>query len=668
MKLMLGSGVLFGAFTLFVFLFFPSRMTEMAERLERARATSVASALAKAAASALSFNDELAVSELVTALKDDPDARFATVLRGDGSALASWNVGKDRKWPKLTDKPSQWIEGDTLVVASPIVGTLGGKGHLILGLSQRVLAEEMTELRAITIIVSLLLLAIGAAVSWVLGTVLVRPTQILSAFTARVIAEKDLRLQVPALSRDEIGDLGASFTQLLDAQRSILSAMKASLDEHERLGETLGQIGRLVQDGTDTISKQVRESLTVSATMMSGLDRVWNEMRGLETEVASTERASTEVNKLVQGVSSRLLSLGSDVRASSKELGGMVNAIGETSRAISATERFVSSSGKATENLERSQARVQNAAQEADALSGAVAHEAEAGAVTIDKTVSSLHDIREASGAATSAIVRLTERIQEVSDFLRVIDEVAERTNLLALNASIVASQAGEHGRAFTVVANEVSELADRSKAYTKQIEATVAAIRSEAMQVAAATQKSQVRVDVGVQRGTQAAEVFSRIRSSAPASSAAARKIVDETRAQLEEVANMKKLLEDLAATFATLRNAGERQALGANVIGDGGKKMLLLTDEALQSATAQSEAMQTITQAVSRVRLVMASLRAAQNTQSKQAELVRAAINAISLAGSKQRDAIESLERSIVALNDQASALRGDIGKFSF
>jgi methyl-accepting chemotaxis protein len=264
--------------------------------------------------------------------------------------------------------------------------------------------------------------------------------------------------------------------------------------------------------------------------------------------------------------------------------------------------------------------------------------------------------------------VRLTERIQEVSDFLRVIDEVAERTNLLALNASIVASQAGEHGRAFTVVANEVSELADRSKAYTKQIEATVAAIRSEAMQVAAATQKSQVRVDVGVQRGTQAAEVFSRIRSSAPASSAAARKIVDETRAQLEEVANMKKLLEDLAATFATLRNAGERQALGANVIGDGGKKMLLLTDEALQSATAQSEAMQTITQAVSRVRLVMASLRAAQNTQSKQAELVRAAINAISLAGSKQRDAIESLERSIVALNDQASALRGDIGKFSF
>jgi methyl-accepting chemotaxis protein len=665
---MLGFGAMLAAFALFLLWFYPSRMSEAAARMETARASSVAGALAKAASSALSFNDELAVSELLSALAKDPEARFAEVRRGDGTTLAQWKVEKNKKWPKLTEREQQWVEGDTLVVAAPIVSTLGGQGHLILGLSRRAFALEVEAIRTVTFGAAALVLVFGALIAWIMGGVLARPTQVLSAFTARVLADRDLRVTLPPLSRDEIGELGKAFSSLLDAQRTTLRALAASLEEHERLGETLAKVGRRVQDGTDAIGSNVSDALVVSQAMFSGLEGVSSATRSLSGEVASTQRASADVVKLAQGVSNRLRALGEDAQLSSNELQSIVVTIGQTSRAIADSETFVTGSAAVMSTLAESQASVQRAAKDAASLAHVVAKEAAEGAATIAGTVKSLAEIRGGASEATAAIARLTGRIEEVGEFLRVIDEVAERTNLLSLNASIVAAQAGEHGRAFMVVANEVNDLAERSRDYTKQIAATVTAIRTEANAAASATQKNDARVEAGVFRGNEAAAVFQRISNAAPASLTATGKIGKETEDQLRGVENMRTMLEDLTRTFSALREAGSKQSAATEIISSSGKKVLALASEALESAKDQRESLQTIEQALDRVGKVMGSLEHAQEAQMQQAERVRAVIDAISAAGASQREAIASLEKSVRALNEQSIELRRDLGRFAF
>lgn len=656
------------AFSLFVLWFFPTRMGEMATRLERARAASVAGALAKATASALSFNDELAVHELLGALEKDPDAVFAQALRDDGSALASWRVEKGKKWPVLTQEVQQWVEGDTLIVASPLQSALGGRGHLVLGMSLGALQSELKTIRTVSVLAILLVFIAGALISYLLGNALVRPTRVLTSLATKVIAENDLRIRIPPLSRDEIGELGESFNSLLEAQHGILRALKASLVDHEVLADALAAIGSRVQAGTDTIDRQVRESIFVTATMVSGLERVTKEIDELDGEVTGTQNAAGEVTRLVETVSQRLLSLGDDVRGSSRELDEIVRTIAETSRAIQKLDTFVSDSTQAMKNLETSQDLVQGAAKDAEEMSLTVAQAAEDGVTTIEKTVGSLSEINVAAEEAKQAIGRLSTRITEVGELLSVIDEIAERTNLLSLNASIVAAQAGEQGRAFMVVANEVNDLAERSKKHTKLIANTIGAIQKEVQQVAAATDRSHVRVETGVARGNEAALVFERIRRSAPMSVEAAQRIAGETTTQLQEVANLRRLLDALAATFALLRSAGERQAAGTATIADGGKKMLALTDEALGSSAAQQRAIEAINIAVARVAAAMLGVRGAQDTQIEQARRVRAGVEAISVAGKTQREALATLDENMRQLTAQTARLRTELSRFVF
>ena len=653
---------------IFVSWFFPARMAEMAARLERTRATSVASALEKAAASALGFNDELAVNELLLGVSKDPDARFAQVLRVDGTTLAAWNVDKTRKLPPLKGEMQQWIDGDTLVVATPINSVLGSRGHLILGMSRQALRDELRAIRETALWASLIILALGAVLSWALGSWLVRPTLVLTALTAKVLRDNDLRVEIPTLSRDEIGALGGAFKELLAAQRGTLASLQYSLDEHEQLGLTLGRVAARVQQNTDTIDRQVTLSLTVSSKMLSEIEDVAGEIRKLTNEVTSTTDSAAQMTRLLEGVAQKLHTLGNDVQRSSKELDDMVMTIEQTARAIGEVDAALRESTIAMHDMEASQDRVRAAVGDAQRASNAVNVHAEAGVASIEKTVASLTDIHGTAGDAAAAIAALNGRVEEVGEFLSVIEDVADRTNLLSLNASIIAAQAGEHGRAFSVVADEINDLATRSREYTQQIAATIGAIRNESKRAAEATARSQTRVELGVERGQEAAEVFARIRSGTNDALAASGRIGKESEEQLGQARTLKRLLDQLSNTFEALRTAGQQQSSGAGIIANGAKQMLALTSQALAAAEGQNEAIRTIERGVAKVSEVTGTLKTAQDAQREQGKNVRSAIDAISSAAASQREAIRSLEQSMNALAAQTATLREGMQRFMY
>ena len=148
--------------------------------------------------------------------------------------------------------------------------------------------------------------------------------------------------------------------------------------------------------------------------------------------------------------------------------------------------------------------------------SAEVAHKsveiAHKGAQTVSRTIDGMDTIREQIQETSKRIKRLGESSQEIGNIVGLIDEIADQTNILALNAAIQASSAGEAGRGFAVVADEVQRLAERAGNATKQIEALVSTIQSDINEAVASMEQSTTNVVNGARLAEDAGEALSEI------------------------------------------------------------------------------------------------------------------------------------------------------------
>jgi twitching motility protein PilJ len=121
-----------------------------------------------------------------------------------------------------------------------------------------------------------------------------------------------------------------------------------------------------------------------------------------------------------------------------------------------------------------------------------VAHK---GAEAVRRTIDGMNTIRETIQDTSKRIKRLGESSQEIGNIVELIEEIADQTNILALNASIEASRAGEASRGFAVVADEVQKLAERSTAATRKIEVLVSTIQSDTNEAVVSMERSTTDV-----------------------------------------------------------------------------------------------------------------------------------------------------------------------------
>jgi len=310
----------------------------------------------------------------------------------------------------------------------------------------------------------------------------------------------------------------------------------------------LDEMGDLA-DGDLTVRAEVRENIT--GAIADSINYTIDNLRDLVTEIT---RASEQVNSSsaqAQETSEALLSA-SEVQ--SKQ-------ITETTDAVT--------------TMTRSILQVSNNASQASEVAGRSLQAATQGTEAVQNTIQGMNGIREQIQETSKRIKRLGESSQEISEIVDLISDITEQTNILALNAAIQAASAGEAGRGFTVVAEEVQRLAERSSEATKQIGAIVKTIQTDTNSAVAAMEKSTEGVVEGAELSDAAGKALSEIENVTNSLAQLIQSISTATEAQTQVAStvtnNMQKIQEITSQTTdgtkATASTVGQLASLAKDL-----------------------------------------------------------------------------------------------------
>lgn len=295
----------------------------------------------------------------------------------------------------------------------------------------------------------------------------------------------DYQTRAAVLSGDELGQMTAALNRTLDKTLVLIQSSDEKNEIQRSIMKLLDEVGG-VADGDLTRDAEVTADMT--GAIADSFNHMTDQLRKIIGSVQNTSiQVSTAANQI--HAASDHLAKGSENQAEQ-----IVN----TSAAI---DEMAVSIQQVSENAVTSSTVAQQALTNA-----------KQGNAAVRNTIDGMNRIREQAQETAKRIKRLGETTQEIGQIVQLIDDIADRTSILALNASIQAAAAGDAGRGFGVVAEEVERLAVRSTEATKKIAALVKAIQSETTEAVAAMERNIQEVVGGSKVANQAGQSLGEI------------------------------------------------------------------------------------------------------------------------------------------------------------
>ncbi len=416
-----------------------------------------------------------------------PDAKVAGQSLNDvykeraGEILARTSAGKSFH---LSGK-SPFTGEEVLEMYLPLnLPSLSGPWYFMVALPEDgVMAEAHNRLHSSLIFGACALLVLVVLVVITAGSIS-RPLNTVCAFASRV-AGGDTAAQL-----DPSG-FGGELRELAAALRSMLEKLLAGMNEaREKQALAAGEAERA--------HTAVAEAETARAAAEDG------------------RRASAAVAVKVEDVGRRL-------RATA---GALADDMAQAGRRLAEQSALMRDTVEAVNLIERATAGAAGRAEDAAEFAGRTGEKARSGAAIVTEAIESVNFIESETKAIGTQMADLSERTAGIGEILGVINDIADQTNLLALNAAIEAARAGEAGRGFAVVADEVRKLAEKTVLATKQVDAAVAGIRASMGQGAEGVERAARTVARTVELSTTAGSALSDIVG-----------LVDSVSAQMQEV-----------------------------------------------------------------------------------------------------------------------------------
>ena len=480
------------------------------------------------------------------------------------------------------------------------------------------------------------------------------------------LAEGDLTRRAEEERDDEMGAIALALNRLGEGLQGVVAGARQSAERVDQLLESITPAAAAVVAGTLDQQESLRQIASAAQAMALSIKGVAASVGGLSSSSEETSSSILAMVASIEEVSGHADGLAMSVNDTAATTEEMVREIQEIDRNVEQLNQFVTETSDAAGRMGRAIAQVESHAGDGKAISELVAQNAEKGMRAVELTIEGMEGIRGSVRETREVVESVGRRGQEIGLILKVIQEVTEQTNLLSLNAAIIAAQAGEHGRGFAVVAEEIRQLAERTAQSAKEIANLIASFQSETGRAVSAMQEGSRRVEEGSERSREAGRALEEILESARRSSAMAGAIAGAAREQARGSEVIVASVDKVRGMAAQIKKATSEQTLASEQIMSAVENMREMAGHVKRATVDQTRGSRLITQAIENVSGMVMSIHRSSQAESAASDQILQVLGAFTAVTAANLAAATRVRDALQSLRDRERALRDAVARF--
>jgi methyl-accepting chemotaxis protein len=605
--------------------------------------------MAELAAPYLQVSDFSGLHAMVQHFMHTPDAQEVTIIDRDGR--------------QLVNATSSALSANRLVIG-PLPVTLDSAhlGEIRIAVYPADMEGRLSAYAVNTLLEHLLIFLILAGILYSSVTrTITGPVKELGNTLKDMIDRKDFTRRVVAVRSDEIGELANGINYLIERLEQFILGMVAIASRINDLSPVIAADTREVRKNAGVEADAVTNVSASVAEMSSSIQSIAESAESLTATAEETSSAILEMNASNQEVARHTAELTSSVEDVTTSVTEMIASIREVASHVDGLSSAAEETSASATEIEATVKEVERAAIESTKLSQQVSAQAkDIGVRTIHETMAAINTIKDAVERYSGLVTRLGKRSEEIGKILGVIVEVTERTNLLALNASILAAQAGEHGKGFAVVAEEIKALADRTAGSAQDIAKLVTAVQTEAKEAVAAMSESLTAVDEGVRRSREANNALDTILNSSTRSAEMATMIERAMTEQARGIRQVSDAITNVRQMMSQIAGATQAQSKGTEMILHAAEEMRDISRRVTIAMTEQGRGGKQIAEAADNVTVRAGKIATGTREQRQAIQQILAATERIQNLPRETMKRMEGMAAAIKTLGEQAGLLR--------
>jgi len=501
---------------------------------------------------------------------------------------------------------------------------------------------------------------------FMLRKMVIKPVKSIETAVSR-IAQGDLTFTIEASGKDEVGNVITLLSDSFHALESVLLRIRDLSDRMLRVVEEVEQVAeKMVQgaeeeaDATENIASAVEELNATTSVIAGNTD-------DLATSAGDASASVEELVSSIRNINESIRELDEVAESSSVSIVQLSEAIKEVASSSVMLSEASDQTAASISEIAAAIREVESHAKESAALSEKVAVEAGTlGMAAVAKTVEGMKEIEQSVRNTGECITTLEGRSREIEKIVNVIKSVNDETNLLSLNAAILASQAGERGRGFAVVASEMKDLSERTGHYTKDISSLIKAVQSEVSNAEQAMQKGIRVVEEGLKLAYETEDALRKVLDSSKQSSEMTMSIKRSTMEQSKAAGQVMDASERVRTMTEHIASATSEQSKGATLIAEAAERLKSLSYEVSRATAEQASSSALIGKSTELVSEKSRKISLSLGEQKKGAGSILASIEAVRDVPKENRDLAFRLRTTLANLQKDAALLKAEMERF--